>query len=345
MKNFLTTLYSLGILSASVACGPAAIDLSLLDQFDDSRPATEPDPAMYSNPVCTDKTPDPTVILADDGYFYVYATSRNVSVHRSRDLVRWENIGTAFTEAGRPSFVADAAVWAPDINKIGNQYVLYYAMSVWGGINSCGIGCAVSDNPAGPFTDKGKMFISSEIGVVNSIDPFYIEENGKKYLFWGSFHGIWWVELSEDGLSVKQGSVPQQVAGSAYEGAYIHKHDGRYYLFASVGSCCNGLESTYRTVVGRSDSLFGPYLDKSGQDMMGNHHELLIQKREGKFVGTGHNSEIVKDNAGNDWILYHAFRVENPDGRVLMLDRIVWNDGWPEVAGNCPSVTAEAPVF
>ena len=53
--------------------------------------------------------------------------------------------------------------------------------------------------PGRSFTDKGKLFISNEIGVQNSIDPFYIEEDGHKYLFWGSFRGIYGIELSDDG--------------------------------------------------------------------------------------------------------------------------------------------------
>lgn len=64
-------------------------------------------------------------------------------------------------------------------------------MSSWGGGETCGIGVAISDTPQGPFTDLGKLFRSNEIGVHNSIDPFYIEDNGKKYLFWGSWWGIW----------------------------------------------------------------------------------------------------------------------------------------------------------
>ena len=59
-------------------------------------------------------------------------------------------------------------------------------MSVWGGEWNCGIGCATADKPEGPFKDHGKMFRSNEINVQNSIDPFYIEEGGKKYLFWAA---------------------------------------------------------------------------------------------------------------------------------------------------------------
>lgn len=38
--------------------------------------------------------------------------------------------------------------------------------------------------------------------------------------------------------------------------------------FASVGSCCDGLNSTYRAVVGRSKDLLGPYVDDKGGDML-----------------------------------------------------------------------------
>ena len=73
----------------------------------------------------------------------------------------------------------------------------------------------------------------------------YIEDRGKKYLFWGSFRGIYGIELSNDGLSVKKGAKLHQVAGTAYEGTYIHKKDDYYYFFASIGTCCEGLKSTY----------------------------------------------------------------------------------------------------
>ena len=278
---------------------------------------------FYVNPVVNYSLPDPTVIKGDDGYFYLYATEdiRNLPIHRSKDLVNWELVGTAFTEETRPDFEPDGGLWAPDINKIGDKYVLYYSMSVWGGEWTCGIGCAVADSPSGPFTDCGMMFRSNGIGVQNSIDPFYIEDGGKKYLFWGSFSGIYAIELADDGLKIKSGEKPKQIAGKAYEGTYIHKHGGYYYLFASVGSCCEGLNSTYTTVVGRSKNLFGPYVDKQGRNMLDNHHEILIHKNEA-FVGTGHNSEIVTD-----------------------MDKVCWKDGWPYVETASPSLKSEKPVL
>lgn len=300
----------------------------------------------YRNPVVNYSLPDPTVIKVDNGYFYVYATEniRNTPIHRSKDLVNWELVGTAFTDETRPNFESKGGLWAPDINFINGKYVLYYSMSVWGGEWTCGIGVATADKPEGPFTDHGKLFRSNEIDVQNSIDQFYIEDKGRKYLFWGSFRGLYVIELADDGLSIKEGSVKKQIAGTAYEGVYIYKRNGFYYMFASIGSCCEGLKSTYTTVVGRSDNLFGPYLDKNGKSMMDNNHEIVIKKNE-KFVGTGHNSEIIKDKNGNEWMLYHAVSVENANGRVLMLDQIKWNNDWPYVEGGSPSLEAIAPVF
>lgn len=311
-------------------------------------PQTPPDEGKiyYANPVCERSLPDPSVIRSDDGWFYLYATedTRNLPILRSKSLTNWEFVGTAFTDRTRPVFVDGGGIWAPDINCIDGRYVLYYAMSVWGGEWSCGIGVATADRPEGPFTDRGKLFVSSEIGVQNSIDACYIEDEGQKYLFWGSFRGIYYVELSDDGLSLKSGTIPIRVAGTAYEGVWIYKKGDYYYLFASVGSCCEGVNSTYTTVVGRSDDLFGPYTDKAGLPMLENHHEILIHGNR-RFAGTGHNAEIVTDSKGADWILYHAYDRENPAGRRLMLDRIVWKDGWPEVAGSSPSIKAEAPAF
>jgi arabinan endo-1,5-alpha-L-arabinosidase len=315
--------------------------LSLLSEIYASRLQEK---RTYTNPVSSLSLPDPTVILADNGFFYLYATEdiRNTPVMKSADLVNWELTGTAFTGETRPSFEPGGGIWAPDINYINGQYVLYYAMSKWGGEWTCGIGVATSGNPEGPFTDRGKLFRSNEIGVQNSIDPFYIEDNGKKYLFWGSFHGIFAIELTDDGLSVKPGAEKRQVAGDEYEGTCIFFRDGFYYLLCSTGSCCEGVKSTYTTVVGRSKNLFGPYFNKNGESMNNNKHEVLIHGNE-RFAGTGHNSEIVTDKNGRTWIFYHAVDRTNPKGRKLMLSEIVWKEGWPAVAGSTPCETCSAP--
>lgn len=301
----------------------------------------------YRNPVIKQSAPDPTIIRANDGYFYLYATENvhNVPIYRSEDMVDWKFVGTAFTDATRPQWNPKGNIWAPDINYINGKYVLYYAKSEWGGEWTCGIGVATADKPEGPFTDHGSLFISKDIGVQNSIDEFFIRDNGHNYLFWGSFRGIYGIELTDDGLKVKPGAEKRQVAGTFMEATYIHKHDGYYYLFGSAGSCCEGNKSTYRVTYGRSKSLFGPYVDKKGRSLMDNHYETLIRGNE-QVAGPGHNAEIITDDNGSDWITYHGFSRSDPGaGRRVWMDRVEWIDGWPHVAGNQPSEVAEKPVF
>lgn len=307
----------------------------------------------YNNPVIDQSAADPTVIFANDGYFYLYATGGNVPVYRSKDLVEWKYIGSAFTAQTRPNWepMKGRAIWAPEIRFIKGQYVLYYSWAIWGQQDECHIGVATADSPEGPFTDHGCLINGKEIGVRNSIDQFYIEEDGKKYMFWGSFNGIYVTELTEDGLAVKRNMdgnplLLKKVCGSKFEATCIYKKGNYYYLFASVGSCCDGLNSTYRTVVGRSKDLLGPYLDDKGGDMLQNNFKLVVNKNN-VWVGPGHNSILIKDDEGTEWMLYHSYRVDNiTKGRIVLLDRLQWDDkGWPYIKGIEPSISDLVPVF
>lgn len=311
--------------------------------------------AVYRNPVMAVSTPDPTVIRAQDGSFYLYCTEdiRNIPIYRSTDMLQWNYVGTAFTNNTRPNFEPKGGLWAPDINYISGKYVLYYSMSVWGGIETCGVGAAVADRPEGPFTDKGALFRSNTIGVKNSIDPFYFEDKEKKYLFWGSFCGIYGVELEDDGLAIRAGAEKVRIAGrltetfdsQGTEGTYIHKRGKYYYCFGSTGTCCEGANSTYRVVVGRSENLFGPYLTKNGQSMFDNRYETVLQGNS-VYAGPGHNAEIITDDEGADWMPYHAYLRNDPKkGRVLCMDQIVWTDDWPSVEGLTPSYESKIPIF
>lgn len=305
-------------------------------------------PVDYRNPVCPISLPDPTVIRVDD-VFYMYATEdvRNTPIMASPDLVNWRQVGTVFTEHTRPNFVKDGGVWAPDINKVGNLYVLYYTQSVWGGGDTCGIGVAISDNPSGPWTNRGKLFDSMSIGVYNSIDPFLYQEDGRNYLFWGGYEGgIHAVELSSNGLAIKPAAKPVKIVGNNYEGVAIHKKGDYYYLFASMENCCLGFDSVYKAVVGRSKSLYGPYLDKSGREMSRSNYEVVVEGDGINFFGPGHNSGVITDKNGDDWILYHCYTITTGDRvRALMLDKLSWENGWPKINYGTPSQKALRPVF
>lgn len=239
----------------------------------------------YTNPIISDKSvPDPSVIRAKDGYFYLYATQTKtywMPVYRSKDLVNWEYQGTAFNKATEPDLPGGGAFWAPEIRFLNGKYVLYYSWAKMNGADISYTAVAVGDTPMGPFPDSKELIGNKEFGS-NCIDQFYYEEDGKKYMFFGSFKGIYVTELEDDGLTVKLGNdgkptLKKQVCGNAFEGTNIYKKGKYYYLFASIGSCCNGVNASYQVVVGRSENLLGPYVDKDGKDMLKNNWELVLE--------------------------------------------------------------------
>lgn len=308
----------------------------------------------YTNPVFDQNTPDPSVVQAPDGAFYAYGTGG--TCRKSYDLVNWEDMGIALQRpTWNDSVRSDKegkvhpmrfSLWALDVSRVGKKYLVHYASAYWGNETRTGLGVAEGTSPT-EFTDCGKMFCSTEIGVQNSIDPCYVKDKGKKYLIWGSFRRLYMGRLTKDGKRIKNPSHLTQVAGTAFEGAMVYKRKGYYYLFASVGTCCEGAKSTYHTVVGRSKKLAGPYVDRQGGRMLDNHYETVIKGND-RWKGPGHNSEIITDKEGDTWLLYHAYDALDPEkGRVMLLDKLLWDEeGWPYVEGGTPSTTPQdAPVL
>lgn len=304
---------------------------------------------FFQNPIYNEDFPDPSIVRDEDGYFYAFATGARIL--KSANLVEWEKLGNAIE---RPTWGTNhAGIWAPDVQFINGQYVMYYSLSVWDDPNP-GIGIATASHPAGPWTDHGKFFNSLEIGVNNSIDPMvFQDDDGRVYMFWGSFRGIYAIELTSDGLDFKDGSVEAAaenkilVAGydtshglnvSTFEAVYILKKDGYYYMFLSTGTCCSG-DYTYNVVVGRSENILGEYKDYLNRSMKGANVGTSVVSQNDFFIGVGHNS-VFKDDAGNYWILYHGFdaTISTRNARKLLMDKLLWDsEGWPATLGNVPS--------
>lgn len=329
----------------------------------------------YNNPVLRRDCPDPTMI--DDrqrsGWFYLYSTQSlldesvkankdaseqegqqtiNLPIYRSKDMVNWEFVGDGFPE-GRPAWVKGTQLWAPDINYVDGKYVLYYSLGAWAQILKEGSGVAVADSPEGPFIDLGEVVSFKSTGVTNSIDTnLFIDDNGKRYLFWGSLgpgSGIWGIELEKDGLKPKENAKKKRLSASNMEAVYVYKKDGWYYLFASKGSCCKYDRSTYRMVVARSRNVFGPYLGPNGGRLSSGSFENVIRRGDEaqEFVGTGHNTQILTDDAGQDWIAYHTYwRGNSYASRCLAIDKLMWSeDGWPYFESMSPSIESTVPVI
>ncbi len=324
------------------------------------RPTPPPSSATtYTNPVFKPILADPTVIKDPNSeYYYAYGTedfwstdNKNhlVAIVRSKDLVNWSYVRDAFSS--KPGWKPSGGLWAPEVVNLNGKYVMYYSYSTWGDSNPA-LGIAEASSPEGPFTDLGKLFNATDIGIANVIDAFYYEDGGKKYLFFGSYSGsatggIYGVELSADGKSVPDYNTKFKIAANDFEGTIIHKRGNYYYFIGSKNNCCDGASSNYQLRVGRSTSLKGPYLDKAGNNIANRGNGTMMLQRNSKFAGPGHCSAIFKDKNGAAWILYHAMDVNNAmigtvNQRALMLDKVNWDaDGWPIVHDGTPSTTAQ----
>ena len=319
-------------------------------------PSDGENPAEYANPVFSPVFADPCIIRGDDGTFYAYATEDYgnfggedrigyLPILKSDDLVGWEYVGDVFSAETKPEWGhAKSGTWAPDIVKIGDVYNLYYSLSIWNDGNP-GIGVCTSASPAGPWQDRGMILSSETSGVRNSIDSFTFLYEDSVYMVWGSFHGLYMIELASDGLSVKEQAEPVLVGGMAdssdFEAAYMIEKDGYYYLFLSLGHCCQGIQSSYYVNVVRSRSPLGPWEDRKGNRLLsrGTVGELVVKGSE-DVMGPGHNCAIRDDN-GDWWLVYHGYETKYVLGnygssprRSLFIDKLLWDeDGFPHLDG------------
>lgn len=296
--------------------------------------------------------PDPAIIEHDDQY-YIFSTAAGLPIRRSDDLMRWEIIDTVFdtlpdwTEEEVPGVEFP---WAPDIAHFGGRYHLYYSLSTFGSQRSA-IGLATNQtlDPGDPdyeWVDRGKVIASRPGDDFNAIDPnVAYDEDGQPWMAWGShWGGIRMRKLNaETGLPSEEDTTTYALASRpddpvhAIEAPYIIRRGDFYYLFVSFDQCCQGAESTYKVMVGRSEDITGPYMDQSGQPMMEGGGTLVLAGDE-TVRGPGHNA-ILTDDDGQQYIVHHYVNVEegpaSPDQplaipRSLQIRPLRWKgDGWP----------------
>ncbi|HVF98585.1 MAG TPA: glycoside hydrolase family 43 protein, partial [Chloroflexia bacterium] len=221
-------------------------------------PTSTPAPVVvpegqFLNPVIRSDFPDPGITNVD-GVYYAYATNsgnKNVQVARSNDLIKWEMLRDGLPSLPRWTAIQFGNVWAPEVMKIGEQYVMYYTARDKASNVQC-IGVATSPRPEGPFKDARSEAFVCQPGQGGSIDPSPYRDGDKLYLYWkndgnccGSTTYIYVQELSADGLTLV-GEPTQLVQndkrweGIVIEAPTMWKHDDAYYLFFS-GNIYNGL--------------------------------------------------------------------------------------------------------
>jgi len=321
----------------------------------DSAPATS-----YTNPVLAMDFPDPTVLRGGDGAFYVYGTMGNghhIQAASSPDLIAWAYHGEALEP---PSWMGSAS-WAPDVTLHNGTYFMYFgAMQQSSGV-MC-IAVATSASPLGPFRDaRGSPLFCSPPAPENfaAIDPksFDDEATGRTFLYFGSDGApISAVELAPNRTALAPGAPPpfppqqplvtadpqQPYEGTLVEGAWLHKTRGSFFLFYSGNNCCSA-GAHYAVMVARASDARGPFV-KIGNATGSGSNVILSEGAGGAFAAPGHNS-VITDDAGNDFMVYHAYRSGDLAGpRMLLMDRITYDAaGWPRV-GEPSSTPQPAPV-
>jgi arabinan endo-1,5-alpha-L-arabinosidase len=303
-------------------------------------------------------THDPS-IMKDGDTWYVFATGRapqgQMAIRCSKDLQEWKLCGHVFDavpEWIRKDSPETKDLWAPDISYFNGKYYLYYAYSLFGK-NTSGIGLVTSKtlDPSSPdysWVDEGLVLRSRAGDDFNAIDPnLIIDTSGRAWLAFGSFWaGIKMRRLDKTSgkLSTKDTRIyslasrkrPQDVPPlspglpanwQAVEAPFIVHHDKYYYLFVSWDLCCRGTKSTYRTMVGRSRKVTGPYVDATGQKMIdGGGTQVLASN--GRWLGPG--GESLSVGPDQTVMVFHAYdwKTGKP---ALQVSTVVWKDGWPKV--------------
>jgi arabinan endo-1,5-alpha-L-arabinosidase len=286
---------------------------------------------------------DPRIIRQGDTY-YLFSTGPGIPIHVSTDLIHWHEAGPVFetTPAWAAASVPGArSIWAPDISYFDGLYHLYYAVSTFGSQRSV-IGLATNStlDPSAPgyqWIDQGEV-IASRPGRdhFNAIDPnLVIDSHSRVWLAFGSqWSGLKLVAIDPATGKPrhppgKRHALASRPGHAPIEAPFVFEKDGYYYLFASFDSCCMGVRSTYKIMVGRSRSITGPYRDRRGH-RMSEGGGTLVFAGDDRFRGPGHNA--VLSDGENVELIYHAYDALDDGVPILQIRALRWSPrGWPVI--------------
>ncbi len=285
---------------------------------------------------------DPALVVdGDDWYVFATGSARgdgNIQIRHSSDQGHtWTFVDTVFNE--KPAWIVEdvrgvANLWAPELIEHDGTWYLYYAASTFGSNHSVIALATNTTLDAGDseyeWVDRGPVLASQTSDDFNAIDPAVIDVDGTPWMAFGSFwSGIRMVELEwPSGMVVDPSAEPLRLADrgtppNAIEAPYLVEHDGRFYLFVSKDSCCQGLNSTYSMWVGRADRVTGPYLDRDGVPMLEAGGTLLL-KSDGDVIGPGGQS------VSGGWLAHHFYDGARGGDPTLAIRALAWDaDGWP----------------
>lgn len=220
-------------------------------------------------------------------------------------------------------------VWAPDIHRFNNRTWMYYSISTFGSRQSV-IGLASATSiAAGDWRDDGAVINTTTTHDYNAIDPnLFIDPQGTPWLVFGSWgSGIKLVGINPTTMKPTAQIHALASRSGGIEAPTLLYRQGFYYLFVSVGTCCAGVESTYRIMVGRAQQITGPYVDKNGVNLM-QGGVSLVKGNDGRWIGPG--GQDIHTYDGKHLIAYHVYDANNNGAPVLRIATLAWDaQGWP----------------
>ena len=267
---------------------------------------------------------DPSTIMECDGKYYTFGTGGGGLI--SADGWVWES------GAVRPGGGA-----APDAIKIGDRYLVGYS-STGGGLGGGHAGRILTmwnktldpESPDFAYTEPIEVANSLVDEDCDAIDiGFVMDDNGRLFCTYGTYFGnIRQVELDPKTGARLEGSKPVDVAIDCEASSMMYR-DGWYYLLGTHGTCCDGVNSTYNIIVGRSRKPTGPFYDNVGRDMMRGGGKMVIAAEE-RLFGAGHFGRYIVEPGVEKMSLHFEADLDRSGRSVLAIRPILWKDGWPE---------------
>jgi arabinan endo-1,5-alpha-L-arabinosidase len=276
---------------------------------------------------------DPSTVIQCDGKYYTFGTGGGGLI--SEDGWAWKR------GASRPGGGV-----APDVIHLGDRYYLYYATSSGqpkADIHTIWNKTLDPNSPDFKWEEGGIVASSDGVEDCNAIDPAVLLDptDGKLWLTYGSYFGyIRLVQLDPTtGKRVNPNDQPRNIAINCEASDLIY-HDGWYYLLATHGSCCRGADSGYNIRVGRARSVFGPYLDNMGVDMLQGGGKLFVGSG-GRVIGPGHFGLLDLGDGVQKFSCHYEADLDRGGASVLDIRPLLWKDGWPEAGENFKEGTYE----
>jgi len=274
---------------------------------------------------------DPSITRDGSGPYWVFGTGQGIQVKRSSNGLAWIDNGRVFNSGlswWKTYVPANSGndIWAPDVKYYNGKWWLYYSVSSFGSNTSCiGLASKTGSLSNSGWTDNGLVIRSTGSNNYNCIDPtLTTDAAGNPWLAFGSWwNGIYVTKLDKTTMKPTGGLTNIAKRSGGIEGASLVYRSGYYYLFVSVGVCCQGVNSTYKIAYGRSTSITGPYVDKSGVSLLSGGGTILDAGNT-RWKGPGGQS-IYSTNV----IARHAYDANNNGAPTLLISDLYWGGGWP----------------